>query len=116
MNIFRGGAKLKNKEKQGFQPVLDMVNSEGSRIELLTYTSLSGTMFTLSVTRDNSEYFGLSPKGRFSEEITEFILKIVVITDYIIALDPYKELDGDGNVTNEYIKNSESEVSFIQEA
>jgi hypothetical protein len=95
MNIFRGGAKLKNKEKQGFQPVLDMLNSDGSRIELLTYTSLSGTMFTLSVTPGNSEYvdFNLSSK-KFDTPIYNFILKIVIIKNGgDRQLTPYNDIN-----------------------
>jgi hypothetical protein len=111
MKIITGGLKLKNIEKyppgSGFNPIMDMINSEGSNLSLLTYSSLYGFMITLDVTKENSNYFGLnSTYTKFNVPVTSFILKLAVITERSTRLPEYM------GVT----KSTETQDRFLSEA
>jgi len=106
-----GGLKL-NPHKgytpgSGFQPVMDMLSSPGSKLSLLTYSSLYGFMFVLDVPKEDSNYIGLnSTYTIFNKTITSFILKFTVITDKSVKLTPFHRNQ----------KMSETKPSFESEA
>lgn len=102
-----GGLKLKNKQKTGFIPIYDMINSPGSRVTLLTASSLKGFMVKLDVLEEHSEYLNLGKGNKFNTPVTSFILKFAVITDRPDTRLP------------RYLgksKSSESEESYFEEA
>ena len=77
-----GGLYLKNVNKKGFKPILDMINYPDSTIKLLTYDSLKGFMIVLNVNEENSEYNYLSETSprKFTKPVTEYLLKLAIIT------------------------------------
>lgn len=77
----KGGLKLKNPSKQGFTPVMDMI--EKGRLSLLTAASLKGFMIKLDVDKADSEYAKLDDTGTFREPVVSYILKMVVIKDRV---------------------------------
>ena len=111
MKFITGGLKLKNIENyppgSGFKPIMDMIDSEGSNLSLLTYSSLYGFMITLDVTKENSNYFGLNSNfNRFNQPVTSFILKLAVITERSTKLPDYMGVS----------KASETQYRFLSEA
>jgi hypothetical protein len=107
MTIQFGGLKLKNPSKTGFTPIVDMINSDGAVLRLLTYKSLKGFMITLDVTEDNSEYLGLNSRYRFKNPVTSFILKFAVTASRNDTRLP---------IYNRINKLSESMDSYYEEA
>ena len=124
-----GGLYLKNVNKKGFRPILDMIVHPSSTLKNLTYDSLKGFMAVLTVDRENSEYNYLSETSpmTFSKPVTEYLLKIAIITETekkigiiktvseksaeVIKEKKKEEEDEDG-----IIKYSETKQSFIEEA
>jgi len=104
----RGGFKLINTALRGFEPVYQMMQSQQSRLTILTISSLKGYMLRLNVSPENSLYKELNKSGsRFGDTITNFILKYVVITPQANeTLPSYSNID----------KESESAESFLTEA
>ena len=127
-----GGVKLINpkkytdtnrEEKIGFTPIFNMIKSEGSRLQILSYTSVKGFVYTLHVNPQNTEYNGLDDNfTRFDKPITSFVLKVVIISPYAdTPLTPYM-LPKDNSIihtskkdNNLKIKHTESEETFFQE-
>lgn len=102
----KGGLKLINPEKTGFKPVFDMINSPNAQLKLLTYKSRKGFIISLTVDENDSEYLGLVNK-KFTKKITNYILKVTVITpDENTMLPPYHNI----------LKLSESRESYFNEA
>ncbi len=103
-----GGVKRKTDDttSQGFTPVYDMVKAVGSKLSILTAKSLKGFMLNLSVDAEDSEYLNLRGK-RFTEPVTNFILKFVILTP-----KPNRELGYYNNV----FKASETHSSFFEES
>ena len=99
-----GGLKLKDKSKTGFAPVYDMIDH--GTLDVLTYESLKGFLFTLDVEQDVSEYLNLRG-SRFVEPVTNYILKFSVITD---------TNDETLNSCNGIEKATESAESYLEEA
>ena len=77
-----GGLYLKNIDKRGFKPILDMIVHPESTIKVLTYSSLKGFMISLNVDKQQSEYNYLSetPPRNFTKPVTDFLLKLAIIT------------------------------------
>jgi len=106
MKIQKGGLKLKDTSKKGFEAVFDMINSNSGRLNLFTYNSLKGFMIMLDVNEDDSEYLTLEG-NKFTKPVTSFILKFAIITpDNNKPLPIYKQNK----------KSSESEESYFEEA
>lgn len=102
----RGGVKQNNPSKKGFLPVLDMINNPTSVVSLLTYSSLSGFIFTLTVNEGDEEYKALRD-ARFVEPVLSYIMKFAIITAE------------DGEVLPSYkgvVKSTESPDTFYSEA
>jgi RIO1 family len=100
-----GGVKLKNPEKIRFTPVYDMIDNADSKLDVLTYSSLKGFLFTLDVPAEVSEYVDMGK--RLNVPVLNYILKFAVIRDDA----DYPLLDCDGNE-----KVSESPDTYFQEA
>jgi hypothetical protein len=106
MKIQKGGLKLKNPSKIGFNAVYDMINSNSGRLQLFTYNSLKGFMITLEVNEADSEYLTLNGT-QFTKPVTSFILKFAIITPINNErLPEYKGIN----------KSSESRDSYFEEA
>jgi hypothetical protein len=106
MKIQKGGLKLKDTSKIGFEAVFDMINSNSGRLNLFTYNSLKGFMITLDVNEDDSEYLSLEG-NKFTKPVTSFILKFAIITPKNNQPLPiYKQNK----------KSSESKESYFEEA
>ena len=106
MNVQFGGLKLKDTNKTGFTPIIDMINKPSSQMKVLTYSSLKGFMITLDVSEDDTEYFGLK-NGRFEKPVTSYLLKFAVISPNNDEKIPsYKNVK----------KATESQESFYEEA
>jgi hypothetical protein len=102
-----GGVKLKNPYKEGFQPVYDMIGHADSKLDVLTYSSLKGFLFTLELKDHVSEYYDLNRNTRqINKPVTNYILKFSVIRD---NNDDLPDCDG-------VEKESESAQSYFQEA
>ncbi len=111
MNQF-GGLKLKNADKYGFKALFDMLNSNSASIEVLSYSSLKGFIFKLSVDENDSEYYGLNQKtNTLDNPVTNFIIKFAVILPIIYRLPAYIDIKN-----NRILKLSESRESFFNEA
>lgn len=104
-NNQRGGLKQKNPDKKGFLPVYDMVNSRNANLNLLSYESLKGFIISLTVDSNDSEYKGLS-NGRFTKNVTDFIMKFAVVAPSEKIIPPFNTL----------VKMSESRESYFNEA
>jgi hypothetical protein len=90
-DIRKGGLKLISREKQGFDPIYEMINDVGSELSVLTTDSLKGFMIALNVPKHVSEYDIIDTNTGEFIRATEFLLKIVIITqtpDQVLA--PYK--------------------------
>ena len=62
---FKGGLRQKNPEISSFQAVMNMLNTTGAQIALVSYTSLTGFIFKLEILKDdpqNFEFYGLNEK------------------------------------------------------
>ena len=104
----RGGFKLMDTSLKGFEPIYQMSRSPNAVLSVLTVSSLKGFMLKLTVLPEHSLYKQLNKSGSsFSEPLTNFILKFVVIT-------PSADEDLPNYLQNE--KSSESAVSFLTEA
>jgi hypothetical protein len=102
----KGGLKLKNKEKKGFQPIYDMITKPNSVLDVLTCNSLKGFMISLDVDTADSEYLALD-SSQFTVPVTNFILKFA-----LISLVPEQDLpDYEG-----MYKSTESKQSYFDEA
>jgi len=127
MQMQHGGLKLINPEKYtdedgevkiGFQPIIDMINSEGSRLQILSYSSLSGFIFSLVVNPLYTEYYGLDDTfSQFDKPITSFVLKIVIITPPSSRreLDYYRIYIDHNTKPHIYNKFAETKDTFFQE-
>jgi hypothetical protein len=115
-----GGLYLRNVDKKGFKPILDMIIHPESTIKMLTYDSLKGFMIVLNIDEQNSEYNYLSETSprKFTKPVTEFLLKLAIITkkEKMIGKieDPSKMSTNaeDGII----LKYSETRQSFMDEA
>jgi len=106
MKIQKGGLKLKDTSKIGFEAVFDMINSNSGRLNLFTYNSLKGFMITLNVDNRDSQYLTLEG-NKFTKPVTSFILKFAIITPKNNQPLPiYKQNK----------KSSESKESYFEEA
>ena len=79
----RGGLKLKNVNKKGFQPVMDMINSPGSSLGVIPTQARKGFIITLNIEPAYSEYNALKmakSSATFTKPVTSFILKFAVVT------------------------------------
>jgi hypothetical protein len=101
-----GGLKLKNVGGTKFTPVFNMLNSSNAKLNLLTYSSLKGFLFVLTVDESAAEYADYT-QSKFTKNVTCYLLKIAVIS-------PRND-----EVLPEYIrvtKCTESEDSYFDEA
>ena len=102
-----GGLKLKKRHETGFTAIYNMLNLPGSTLELLTYSSLKGFMFTVTVAKGEDGGYLDYDGNKFKKEVTRYLLKIAMLSsnndDYMPS---YK------NVT----KRTESEKSYFDEA
>ena len=102
-----GGLKLKKRKETGFTAIYNMLNLPGSTLELLTYSSLKGFMFTVTVAKGEDGGYLDYDGNKFKKDVTRYLLKIAVLSsnndDYMPS---YK------NVT----KRTESEKSYFDEA
>jgi hypothetical protein len=89
-----------------------MINSPGSELKILTYKSLKGMMFVLNVEEEEYiEYNGLNENStQFTEPITNFVLKIVLISSRVKNLPDYKDI-----IQDKYRKKTETTQSFFDE-
>lgn len=78
--IMKGGMKLINPEKHGFVPIYDMIKDSTSELSVLSTTSSRGFMIKLTVNRGISEYEFIDTANVKFITITEFILKITVLS------------------------------------
>lgn len=104
MSTQNGGLKLINPGKPGFQPIYDMITR--GELKILTYSSLKGFIFTLTVSKTDSEYLTFGGT-KFIKPVTSFILKFAIMTPKNDSpLDDYKDR----------YKYSESNHSYVEEA
>jgi hypothetical protein len=62
---FKGGLRQKNPEISSFQAVMNMLNTPGAQITLVSYTSISGFVFKLEILKDNPEkveFYGVNER------------------------------------------------------
>ena len=109
----KGGGKKKNPEKEGFQPVADMIISHKTDFEVLTADSLFGFMIIMDVVDNEiSEYYGRSKHGfRINVPITKYLLKVSIIDVSQHYLEPIVLDRGRGQN-----KSSETILNFYREA
>ena len=106
-----GGGKKRHVAKRGFKPVQDMIKSVGTDFNILTAESLFGFMLTMHVPSENAEYLGPSASGKkMTTPITEYLLKMSVIKESRVHLDP---IVWNGRPR---VKSSETVMSFYREA
>ena len=126
-----GGLYLKNLDKKGFKPILDMIVHPDSTVKMLTYDSLKGFMIVLNINEQNSEYNYLSETSprKFTRPVTDFLLKLSVITKKEKNLgrieNPSKKSSASSSSSSSssledgdigILKYSETMDSFIEEA
>lgn len=76
----KGGLKLRNPNKKGFEPVMDMVRSRSANMRLVSYNSLQAFMFSLKVDESDAEYDELVGAS-FSKRVTSYILKFTLLAN-----------------------------------
>lgn len=106
-DIRKGGLKLINTTKTGFDPIYEMIDDAGSELSVLTTDSLKGFMISLKVNRHVSHYDMIdTDNGKFIRA-TNFLLKFAIITQTPNqGLAPYKGRQ----------KAAETTTSFFTEA
>ena len=76
----KGGLKLRDPKKVGFQPVMDMLTSPSAKIRLLSYRSLQAFMLSIDVKQEDSEYDELIGTS-FSKPVTSYVMKIAILAN-----------------------------------
>lgn len=64
---FKGGLRQKNPEISSFQAVMNMLNTSGAQITLVSYTSIAGFVFKLEILKDapeKVEFYGINEQTR----------------------------------------------------
>jgi hypothetical protein len=89
-----------------FLPIIDMILSGSSSVNNLSYTSYSGFLFELNVSADDSKYRNFKFMGG---KITDFILKLCIITDDGRPISPDK-------LFKKKPKTTETQLSLLSEA
>ena len=80
MKLFKGGAKLKNPQNQGFKPIIDMLSNPNCNLDLLSINSSVGFVYSFTIPPEYSEYLGFNNStSEFDIPITDFVLKIAII-------------------------------------
>ncbi len=105
----RGGGKKIHTEKHGFETIKDMIQHSDTEFRVLTATSLFGFMLRMNVSKENAEYLAIS-KVKFAVPITQYLLKLSIISDAQRYLNPIILED------EEYDKMSETVIHFYKEA
>lgn len=90
----------------GFAPLLKMLLSSSAEIKLYTANSLTGFIFILNVENPNDSMYRHFRRINGGQNITNFIIKIVVIREQKQPLSSFKGIK----------KSSETESSFLTEA
>ena len=103
----RGGLKLKRRHETGFIAIYNMLNRPGSTLKLLTYTSLKGFIFTVTVAKDEDGGYLDYDGNKFKKDVTSYLLKIAVISSIN---------DGYLPTYRGVTKRTESEESYFDEA
>ncbi len=110
-----GGLKLLHPEKQGFDPVMEMIRSPGAVLSVLTTASLKGFMIELNVKREHSEYMtfsGAAGSGsKMTTPVTSYILKFAVLTDSPKNLPAYDGNDKQTDAPEDYYAESKLQQS-----
>jgi len=108
-NIYQNGGLFliknsMNEKNSGFYPIIEMILDNESIFSILTYSSLSGFIFTLTIPENKSRY-----KDQHNNIITSLLLKIVFIED---DESSFVYIDNDDKKN---IKVTETKQSFIKE-
>jgi len=106
LSLLEGGAILKNPSITRCQAIVNMILDPSSEVNLLTYSSLKGFIFTLNV-RDTTKILFRNMKYTREPDIQKYIIKVVLIT---------KDGDDDLPDLKSIEKQTESMVSFYTEA
>ena len=97
---FKGGLRQKNPEISSFQAVMNMLNTSGAQITLVSYTSLTGFIFKLEILKDDPEkveFYGLNEKTRrLTVPIHCLIIKFALLSsiDYLPNIQITGETQG----------------------
>ena len=106
-----GGLKVKEAVSSittsSFDLIRRMLSSPGAKIELFSFDSLIGFIFRLSVDLPHAQYLDIQ-KSKFQTPVTEYIMKLSVITDNSEAKI--------GTFLKEHKKYSMTPQEFIDEA
>jgi hypothetical protein len=79
---FKGGLKQKNSKITSVEAVMNMLYSEGVKVEIVSYQSISGFIFILEIEKKSEyvEFYGLNKDGtQFKDEIYRLIIKFVFL-------------------------------------
>ena len=117
----KGGLKLVLSDRSiynvGFSPIYDMLMNKGSKLTLLTASSLKGFIFILDVPEKASRYLDLNNNNTdFTKIVTSFILKFTITAssnDTFLDVFQTKDENNKKIYKNKY---SESRNSFYEEA
>jgi hypothetical protein len=116
-----GGLKLIARESSGpstrsgktfensISPLLEMIRSPGSKMKVLSTSSLAGMIFTLDVDPAHIRYLKLNEEGIFNVPVTSYILKFSIIKNNSDSPDSLIEYAGAPKI-------SETPQSFFEEA
>jgi hypothetical protein len=98
-----GGVKKihANTDKQA--ALKNMLRSPGVSLRNLSYTSLNSLVFELTVPASKTEYVNLGKSHRFTEKVTDFVLKCVIIKSSNTRLRPFKGVNKESSTANEFI-------------
>lgn len=103
----KGGLKQIHVNKTGFKPIIDMINCHQSVLSVLSFSSLMGFIIKLSVPNNCVEYLDIHNSSDFNIPVTNYILKIAVLSKYA---------NEDLPLYNSYDKATETKKSFFEEA
>lgn len=79
---FKGGLKQKNSKITSVEAVMNMLYSEGVKVEIVSYQSISGFIFILEIEKKSEyvEFYGLNKNGtQFDDPIYRLIIKFVFL-------------------------------------
>lgn len=97
-NIQYGGLALRNPEKykdishdkQKYEEALYHMIDNAEYIRCISYSSLEGFIFTITVNEDNAVFNGLNDKSEFKKPITTVLLKLVLIKRDDASIDNFE--------------------------
>jgi hypothetical protein len=97
-----------------FEAIHRMIDNPGSTISHISYTSLNGFIFKLTVPEGSHEFFGLNDDGNFNKPIHSIVLKFAILSHSVEHLDAININYERHNKNTELLPNFHNEAKVQQ--